>query len=143
MFNAFTQHEKAFADWRRAGCPGATAKTLVFLEHLGQDTTERKLWPHQREAFLRVVYAYEVLERPNLLLNVVTGGGKTPVIAATMAWLRLAYDVRSVVVLTPNQIVRDRLRDDFGAGRFFTEFGFFPPVSSYLIDDLGLFVLGD
>ena len=45
---------------------------------------------------LRTVYAHEVLgfagkdrQWKDLLLNVVTGGGKTAIIAALIAWLRL------------------------------------------------------
>lgn len=143
MFNAFAQHEKDFADWEAAGFPGVRDGTLRFLDHLSDGSGERELWPHQRAALLRTIYAYEILGRPNLLLNLVTGGGKTAVMAATMAWLRYSHDVRTFVVLTPNLIVRDRLRDDFEGGKVFASFGLFPPLSSYLIDDLHLFVLGE
>lgn len=41
----------------------------------------RRLWRHQEEALLRVVYAYELLQLKALLLNIVTGGGKTAIMA--------------------------------------------------------------
>ena len=90
------------------------------------DTKPREgaLWPHQWDSFLRVVYSYEVrreeLSRPNgVLLNVVTGGGKTAIIAAVIAWLRIAHDVQRFLMLCPNLIVRDRLEEDFEGGKVF------------------------
>ena len=50
-------------------------------------------------------------------MNVVTGGGKTAIIAALIAWLRLAHDVQKFLLLCPNLIVRDRLEDDFRMAR--------------------------
>jgi hypothetical protein len=41
----------------------------------------RPLWPHQQQGFLRAVYTYEILYWKNELLNIVTGGGKTAIIA--------------------------------------------------------------
>ena len=92
-------------------------------EQLPRDGT---LWSHQWEAFLRAVYAYEILGKAEigadgLLLNVVTGGGKTAVIAALMAWLRIAHGVEKFVLLCPNLIVRDRLQDDFESGKVFKD----------------------
>lgn len=143
MHNAFLTHEADFATWSAEGFDGVTDATREFLEHLDERPGERCLWPHQLEAFHRLVYSYEVLGRPNLLLNIVTGGGKTAIIAATMAWLRFAHNVRSFVVLTPNLIVRDRLREDLEQARLIAEFSFFPSTSSYLADELGLHVLGE
>jgi hypothetical protein len=54
----------------------------------------RGLWPHQRDAVLRAIFTNELLKPrdagwKDLLLNVVTGGGKTTIIAAIMAYLRV------------------------------------------------------
>ena len=77
-----------------------------------------------------------------LLLNIVTGGGKTAVIAAVTAWLRIAYDVQKFVMLCPNLIVRDRLEDDFQGGKVFTDRGLLPEWSTYKPGDFALTTLG-
>ena len=152
MFNEFSRHEDDFAQWVKGGYPVAAASTVDFLRHLSDpedDTRPRKgtLWPHQWDALLRVIYAYEVerdtLAQPDgLLLNVVTGGGKTAVIAAVMAWLKIAHDVQKFVILCPNLIVRDRLEEDFEKGKVFADRDLIPPGSSVTKDDFALTVLG-
>ena len=108
---------------------------------------EGTLWDHQWDCFLRVVYAHEVkrdeLAQPNgVLLNVVTGGGKTAIIAALIAWLRLAHDVQKFVLLCPNLIVRDRLEDDFENGKVFAERDLIPKGAIVTKDDFALTTLG-
>jgi len=137
MFNEFARHEQAFADWRRDGYPGVKHETYQYIDFLSapdndQAPREGTLWPHQWQAFLRIVYCHEVLGSgtigdKGMLLNVVTGGGKTAVIAATVAWLRIVHDVRKFVLLCPNLIVRDRLEEDFEGGKVFTDRGLLPP----------------
>ena len=105
------------------------------------------LWEHQWDSFLRVVYAYEIkgneLALPNgLLLNVVTGGGKTAIIAALIVWLRLAHDVQKFVLLCPNLIVRDRLEDDFENGKVFVDRDLIPQDAIVSKDDFALTTLG-
>lgn len=122
MFNQFTRFEDAFRDWRRDGMAGLKAdsyKYIAFLTSEDDDQVARQgtLWPHQWESFLRVVYAHEILGKGELgadgvLLNIVTGGGKTAVIAAVIAWLRIAHSVQKFVMLCPNLIVRDRLENE-------------------------------
>ncbi len=129
MFNQFARYEDAFRDWRRDGMPGLKPESYGYVEFLtskddDQLPREGTLWPHQWEAFLRVVYAHEILGKgeigaDGLLLNIVTGGGKTAVIAALIAWLRIAHGVQKFVLLCPNLIVRDRLEDDFAGGKVF------------------------
>src|SRR5439155_9853967 len=102
------------------------------------------LWTHQWEAFLRVVYAHEVLGKAEigadgLLLNIVTGGGKTAVIAAIIAWLRIAHSVQKFLLLCPNLIVRDRLEDDFEGGKVFKDRNLLPEAA--LSSGLGNFDL--
>ncbi len=129
MFNRFAQYEDAFRDWRCDGKPGLKAESYKYLEFLtspddDQAARSGTLWLHQWESFLRVVYAHEILGKAEigadgLLLNIVTGGGKTAVIAAIIAWLRIAHNVQKFVLLCPNLIVRDRLEDDFQGGKVF------------------------
>ena len=152
MFNAFSRHEDAFKQWRENGYPGVRPATADYIQRLSDpedDTRPREgtLWPHQWDSFLRVVYAYEIerdaLAQPNgLLLNVVTGGGKTAIIAAVMAWLRLAHDIQTFVLLCPNLIVRDRLEEDFKDGKVFVDRELLPPQSVVTKDDFALTTLG-
>lgn len=131
MFNQFARHEDAFRDWRRDGMPGLKPASHTYVEFLtsaddDQLPRDGTLWPHQWESFLRVVYAHEILGKTEigadgLLLNIVTGGGKTAVIAALIAWLRIAHGVQKFVLLCPNLIVRDRLEDDFEGGKVFKD----------------------
>ena len=152
MFNEFARHEQGFADWRRDGRPGAKPETYQYIDFLSapdddQSPREGTLWPHQWEAFLRVVYCREVLGRGEigrngLLLNVVTGGGKTAVIAALVAWLRVAHDVQKFVLLCPNLIVRDRLEEDFAGGKVFKARDLLPSWSHVRPEDFVLTTLG-
>lgn len=131
MFNKFAAHEEPFAQWRRDGMPGLKPESCNYVEHLtspDDDTQPRDgtLWPHQWESFLRVIYAHEMLGkseigRDGLLLNIVTGGGKTAIMAALIAWLRIAHGVQKFVLLCPNLIVRDRLEEDFEGGKVFRD----------------------
>ena len=152
MFNQFARHEHAFADWRRDGYAGVKATTYKYIDFLSDpndDQTARSgtLWPHQWEAFLRIVYCYEVLGktdigRNGLLLNIVTGGGKTAVIAALIAWLRVAHSVEKFLLLCPNLIVRDRLEQDFEGGKVFRARGLVPDWANVRPEDFPLTTLG-
>jgi type III restriction enzyme len=77
-----------------------------------------------------------------LLLNIVTGGGKTALIAAIIAWLRIARDVQKFVLLCPNLIVRDRLEDDFDGGKVFKERDLIPDWAHCSPRDFVLTTLG-
>lgn len=152
MFNEFSRHEEAFNAWVKDGYPGVKAETLDYLRHLADADDESRpregvLWPHQWQAFLRVVYAREVereaLAEPNgVLLNIVTGGGKTAIIAAVIVWLRIAHDVNKFVILCPGRVVRDRLEEDFGDGKVFVERDLIPAGGIVKKDDFALTTLG-
>ncbi|MBU1397459.1 MAG: DEAD/DEAH box helicase family protein [Bacteroidetes bacterium] len=152
MFNEFARYEQAFADWRRDGYPGLKAETYKYIDFLSDPTNDQAprpgtLWLHQWEAFLRVIYSYEILGKTEigangLLLNIVTGGGKTAAIAALVAWLRIAHAVQKFVLLCPNLIVRDRLEDDFERGKVFNDRDLLPSWSNYRPQDFPLTTLG-
>lgn len=152
MFNQFARHEQAFADWRRDGYPGLKPESYKYIDFLSdpendQNPRQGTLWLHQWEAFLRVVYSYEILGKNEigangLLLNIVTGGGKTAAIAALIAWLRVAHSIQKFVLLCPNLIVRDRLEDDFEGGKVFKDRDLLPPWSSLRSQDFPLTTLG-
>ena len=153
MFNVFSRYEDAFQQWVKGGYPNAKPETLDYIRHLSDPEDDTKprdgtLWPHQWDSFLRVIYAYEIerdeLAQPNgVLLNVVTGGGKTAIIAALIAWLRLAHDVQKFLLLCPNLIVRDRLEDDFENGKVFIDRDLIPKDSIVRKDDFALTTLGN
>lgn len=86
MYYAFAPYEPDFRAWWQSGdFPDVNPLTRDFLLHLTRHDASRKLWRHQEEAVLRTVYAYELLQWRELLLNIVTGGGKTAVIGAVIA----------------------------------------------------------
>ena len=142
MFNQFARYEDAFRDWRRDGMPGLKPESYIYIEFLTSPDDDQAaragtLWPHQWASFLRVVYAHEILGRSEigtdgLLLNIVTGGGKTADIAAIIGWLRIAHSIQKFVLLCPNLIVRDRLEDDFQGGKVFKDRDLIPPWASTL-----------
>jgi len=152
MFNKFAAYEEAFAAWRRDGLPGLAGESYKYIEFLtsqddDQAARQGTLWPHQWQSFLRVVYAHEILGKAEigadgLLLNIVTGGGKTALIAAVVAWLRIAHNVQKFVLLCPNLIVRDLLEDDFQAGKVFKDRDLVPEWAHCGASDFVLTTLG-
>ncbi|MFQ3610243.1 MAG: DEAD/DEAH box helicase family protein [Fimbriimonadales bacterium] len=152
MFNAFAKYEQAFQDWKQDGYPGVRPETYRYIDFLtspenDQLPREGTLWLHQWEAFLRVVYCHEVLGKSEigkhgLLLNIVTGGGKTAIMAAIIAWLKIAHAVDKFVILCPNLIVRDRLEEDFEGGKVFRNRDLLPDWSSLKPQDFVLTTLG-
>lgn len=152
MFNQFSKYEQSFADWRRDGYPGVKPETYQYIDFLSapdddQSPREGTLWPHQWEAFLRIVYAHEILGQKEigakgLLLNIVTGGGKTAAIAAVIAWLRIAHGIQKFVLLCPGLIVRDRLEDDFEGGKVFVARDLLPQWGNARPEDFSLTTLG-
>jgi len=127
------------------GYYGVKDETKEFIENLVRHDREKKLWRHQEESILRVIYCYEILGKKNTLLNIVTGGGKTVIIAAVMAWLKMAHNVNKFLVLSPNLIVKDRLEVDFRPEKLedgvFRKFGLFPKRYERYINDLSCCVL--
>ncbi len=99
------------------------------------------MWKHQLEGTLRVIYSFEILQKKNNLLNIVTGGGKTAIIAAVIFWLKSAHNINKFVILTPNTIVRARLESDFKDGVVFDKFEFATPQTNMLINELGLHMM--
>lgn len=145
MFDSFKQHENEFKQWIMEGYYGVKDETKEFIENLVRHDREKKLWRHQEESILRVIYCYEILGKKNTLLNIVTGGGKTVIIAAVMAWLKMAHNVNKFLVLSPNLIVKDRLEVDFRPEKLedgvFRKFGLFPKRYERYINDLSCCVL--
>lgn len=118
MPDSFIEFEQEFKDWQTAHYPICSQKTIEFIEHLFERRIGNLLWQHQKEAILRIIFLYEVKNRAlgsKYLLRIVTGGGKSLVIASVIAWLKYAYGDQfdRFLIITPNLIVRDRLESDF------------------------------
>jgi len=142
MYYSFAPYEQDCRGWWESRAfSDVSPLTRDFLLHLTRPDAPRRLWRHQEEALMRVVYAYELLQWKELLLNIVTGGGKTAIIGAVVAWLKVSHDLHKIVLLCPNTIVRDRLEDDFAEAKVFRDFGFFPPGTEHYTNELGLHVM--
>lgn len=141
MHNSFAQYEQDFREWVSGEYPDVNPLTRDFLQHLLGPDVRRSLWRHQQEAVLRTVYAYELLQMRNVLLNIVTGGGKTAIIGAVIAWLKVCHNINKFLVLCPNTVVRDRLEDDLRDAKVFRDFGFLPPGTEHYSNELGLHLM--
>mgnify|MGYP001207926092 CR=1 FL=1 len=141
MHNTFLRYEQEVKQWADAGFPDVNPLTRDFLEHIRRENAPRQLWKHQQESVYRAVYAYELLQLKDTLLNIVTGGGKTAIIGAIIAWLKVCHDIHKFLILCPNTIVRDRLEDDFADTKVFRDFDFFPSGTEHYKNDLGLHIL--
>ena len=141
MQDSFLKYVEDFETWRDSGYPDIKLETREFISNVLKPDKKYKMWDHQIEGFLRTVYAFEVLGKKNCLLNIVTGGGKTAIIAAVIFWLKSVHNINKFVILTPNTIVRARLVQDFEGGAVFKNFEFATKQNQILLNDLGLHVL--
>jgi len=142
MHNAFQDQERDFDDWVAEGFPGIKEESRHFLENLRKFDRSPKLWKNQIQGINHIVYAYEILGMKNVLLNIVTGGGKTAIIAGAIAWLKMSYNISKFLIIVPNLIVRDRLEMDFTDKIVFKKFKFFPPeLESQMLNELDLHTL--
>jgi len=127
MHYFFKQHEENFKEWRNSEYRGIPDAGVDFLKHLGSrnfkpDLKIVKFWNEkqwkkvQLEAIERCVYSFEVLGEKDLLTNIVTGGGKTTIIGALIAYMMIVHEQYKFLILTPNTIVRERLDDEFDPG---------------------------
>jgi len=141
MQDAFLPYIEDYETWRDSGFPDVKLETREFIDHVLKPDKKYKMWNHQIEGLLRTIYAYEVLKKKNILLNIVTGGGKTAIIAAVIFWLKSVHNINKFLILTPNTIVRARLVQDFENGIVFKNFEFPTKQNQILLNDLGLHVM--
>ena len=124
MHYFFKQHEENFKEWRNSEYQGIPQVGIDFLKHLGSrnfkpDLKIVKFWNEkqwkkvQLEAIERCIYSFEALGEKDLLTNIVTGGGKTTIISALIAYMMIVHEQYKFLILTPNTIVRERLDDEF------------------------------
>lgn len=130
----FKQHEENFEEWRRSGYKGIPDSAIDFLKFINSNHFKPKieLWNEKQwkkvqvEAIERCVYSFEILGEKDLLTNIVTGGGKTTIIGAMIAYMMIVHDQSKFLVLTPNTIVRSRLVDEFDPTSEFYVYDRFP-----------------
>lgn len=92
---------------------GAKQRAKAFVEIIVSNDLEKPLYKHQQLAILQVIFAYEIERDFDVLLDIVTGGGKTVIMSAIVAYFWQVHDIQKFLILTPNTIVRERVKDDF------------------------------
>ena len=141
MKDYFLSHMEKFNKWKDDGFPGTKLETEEFINHLLETDKNISMWNHQIEGILRTIYSFEILGIKKPLLNIVTGGGKTAIIAAVIFWLKIAHDINKFLILTPNTIVRARLEQDFKDSMVFKKFELHTELNKSIVNDLGLYVM--
>src|SRR3989338_9888046 len=85
-----------------------TAKT--FVERLiGGEDFPKRLYRHQLEAILRVIYHGEKLGKWESLLDIVTGGGKTIIMAGLVSYFWQVRGCEKFLLILSNKILRERV----------------------------------
>src|SRR3990167_5387364 len=152
MHYFFKQHEENFNEWRKSGYQGISEIGVDFLKHLRSRhfKPKLKLWNEkqwqkvQLEAIERCVYSFEILREKDLLTNIVTGGGKTTIIGAMIAYMMIVHEQYKFLILTPNTIVRERLVDEFdqhSESYIYEVFPFFVNSHEHLKNKISLHVM--
>src|SRR4030067_2293614 len=118
MKYAFKEHEKNYSEWCRNGYPIPlehlkATKAKEFLKNIDNPNFTPPLFKHQMESIKRVIYCHEILSKKDLLVEVVTGGGKSVIIGAVISYFMIVHDISKFLILVPNTIVRARLDDEF------------------------------
>src|SRR3989338_8393884 len=131
---AISEQELKYREWKeKPDFPNLDERAAfyakTFIERIrGGEDFPKPLYPHQVEAILRVIYHGEKLGRWDSLLDIVTGGGKTVIMAGVVAYFWQVRECEKFLVLVPNTIVRERVKDDFeirSPNFAYTDFPFF------------------
>src|SRR3990172_13050129 len=133
MHYFFKPHEANYKEWAKTGFAGIPEPGIAFLKHLSSshfkpnmELFSDKQWKMQIEAIQRCVYCFEILGEKDVLTNIVTGGGKTTIIGAMIAYMMIVHDQNKFLILTPNTIVRSRLVDEFDPNSDIYMYNVFP-----------------
>src|SRR3989338_829185 len=116
---AISEQELKYREWReKPDFPNlderATLCAKTFVERMrGGEDFPKPLYRHQLEAILRVIYQGEKLGKWESLLDIVTGGGKTVIMAGLVSYFWQVRGCEKFLILVPNTIVRERVKDDF------------------------------
>lgn len=99
-----------------------------YLQNLKGHDWPKPLYFHQYTAITKVIFQGEKLGKWDSLLDIVTGGGKTVMMAGLVAYFWQVREQSIFLILVPNTIVRERVKDDFEVSNpsyAFDEFPFF------------------
>ena len=99
-----------------------------YLQNLKGHDWPKHLYSHQYTAITKVIFQGEKLGKWDSLLDIVTGGGKTVMMAGLVAYFWQVREQSTFLILVPNTIVRERVKDDFEVSNpsyAFDEFPFF------------------
>lgn len=99
-----------------------------YLQNLKGHDWPKPLYFHQYTAITKVIFQGEKLGKWDSLLDIVTGGGKTVMMAGLVAYFWQVREQSTFLILVPNTIVRERVKDDFEVSNpsyAFDEFPFF------------------
>lgn len=150
MKYSFKEYEDNYEKWCQQGYPIAdediAQKVKDFIRNIESPNFTPQLYPHQLESIKRCIYSYEILGKKDLLLEIVTGGGKSAIIAGMIAYFAIVHNLLRYLVLVPNTIVRSRLDDEFNPDpkntKFvYSNFPFFFNSYEYLKDRISLHVM--
>ncbi|MEI7615225.1 MAG: DEAD/DEAH box helicase family protein [Actinomycetota bacterium] len=150
MKYSFKEHEKNYQAWCIQGYPitntNTAPKIKSFIRNIENPNFVPQLYNHQMESIKRCIYSYEVLNKKDLLLEIVTGGGKSAIIAGMISYFAIVHDLLRFLILVPNTIVRARLVDEFNPdpsnSKFvYNIFPFFFNSYAYLKDRISLHVM--
>ncbi|GAG90183.1 unnamed protein product, partial [marine sediment metagenome] len=151
MKYVFKEHEKNFAEWCSEGYNLRLdnlqqTKAKEFFRNIDDPNFVPPLYRHQAESVKRVIYSYEMLEKKDQLIEVVTGGGKSVIIAGVIAYFMIVHDIHKFLILVPNTIVRARLKDEFDPAPtnksfVYNTFHFFYNGTTDLIQRLSLHIM--
>jgi superfamily II DNA or RNA helicase len=148
MKYSFKEHEQSFKEWCSKGYPVPNAeiaqKVKDFIRNIESPNFTPQLYPHQLESIKRCIYSYEVLGKKDLLLEIVTGGGKSAIIAGMISYFSIVHNLLRYLILVPNTIVRSRLDDEFNPQSpifVYNTFPFFFNSYTYLKERISLHVM--
>lgn len=85
----------------------------TFIERLQDGSLAKPLYRHQYEAIMHVIFYGEKLGKWDSLMDIVTGGWKTVIMSALIAYFRMVRGYTKFLILVPWKIVRERVKDDF------------------------------
>jgi len=133
-----TQSELDYRQWLEAPdfphlTPTQAGVAKQFLERIKGHDWDKPLYPHQYTAITKVIYSGEKLGKWETLLDIVTGGGKTIIMAGLIAYFWQVRKYEKFLILTPNTIVRERVKEDFevhNPAYAYKEFPFFSTATS-------------
>ncbi len=155
----------AINQWRTSGYPGTTNTTKRLLNYwFNEDhiinNEKFEFWYAQRESIETLIYIYEVLKKNSFIdlarefgdgpirfydpetdlyplygFKMATGSGKTYVMALTIIWQYLNYQLEDknnytskfLIIAGEKNIIYDRLKRDYQDGKIFTAIPLIPP----------------